>query len=160
MDNSLLISKYFQAILEESTEIADILDPENAPHIAPSEQVYPVEEEQTKDYTQRIFPLLQPDNLTFPFIVHSRTGITVEYTKDIEYAPVGWYNIVNYTISCVSNDYEQCIELANAVRHAVETYRWKDENIYIHPIQLLTVSEYTTDNDAFVEELQFQCMVE
>lgn len=159
MDNSLLISKYFQAILEESTEIADILDPENAPHIASSEQVDPVEE-QPKDYTQRIFPLLQPDNLSFPFIVHSRTGITVEYTKDIEYAPIGWYNIVNYTVSCVSDDYVQCIELANAVRHAVETYRWKDENIYIHPIQLLTVSEYTTDNDAFVEELQFQCMVE
>lgn len=158
MDNSLLISKYFQAILEESTEIADILDPENTPHIAPSEQVYPVEE-QTKGYTQRIFPLLQPDTLSFPYIVHSRTGITVEYTKDIEYAPVGWYNIVNYTVKCVSDDYVQCIELANAVRHAVETYRWKDEDIYIHPIQLLTVAEYTTD-DAFVQELQFQCMVE
>ncbi len=138
MDNSLLISKYFQAILEENQEVREILG--NDEH--------------------KIFPLLQPDNLTFPFIVHSRTGITVEYTKDIEYAHVGWYNIVNYTISCVSDDYVQCVELANAVRHAVETYRWKDENIYIHPIQLLTVSEYTTDNDAFVEEMQFQCMVE
>lgn len=138
MDNSLLISKYFQAILEESQEIKDIIG--NDEH--------------------KIFPLLQPDNLSFPFIVHSRTGITVNYTKDIEYSHCGWYNIVNYTISCVSDDYVQCIELANAVRHAVETYRWKDEDIYIHPIQLLTVAEYTTDNDAFVEELQFQCMVE
>jgi len=138
MDNSLLISKYFQAILEENQEIKDIIG--NNEH--------------------KIFPLLQPDNLTFPFIVHSRTGITVEYTKDIEYTHVGWYNIVNYTISCVSDDYVQCLELANAVRHAVETYRWKDDDIYIHPIQLVTVAEYTTDNDAFVEELQFQCMVE
>lgn len=153
MDNSLLISKYIQYILEHSNEIADILDPVNAPHNLN-------DEENTQEYTQRIFPLLQPDNLSFPFIVHSRTGITVEYTKDIEYAPVGWYNIVNYTISCVSDDYAQCIELANAVRHSVETYRWKDEDIYIHPIQLLTVSEYTTDNDAFVQELQFQMMVE
>lgn len=138
MDNSLLISRYFQSILEENQEVREIIG--NDEH--------------------KIFPLLQPDNLTFPFIVHSRTGISVEYTKDIECAPVGWYNIINYTISCVSDDYVQCIELANAVRHAVETYRWKDENIYIHPIQLLTVSEYTTDNDAFVEEMQFQCMVE
>ena len=138
MDNSLLISRYFQSILEENQEVREIIG--NDEH--------------------KIFPLLQPDNLTFPFIVHSRTGISVEYTKDIEYAPVGWYNIVNYTISCVSDDYVQCVELANAVRHAVETYRWKDENIYIHPIQLLTVSEYTTDNDAYVEEMQFQCMVE
>lgn len=138
MDNSLLISKYFQSILEENQEVRDIIG--NDEH--------------------KIFPLLQPANLSFPFIVHARTGITVNYTKDIEYCHCGWYNIVNYTVSCVSDDYVQCVELANAVRHALETYRWKDEDIYIHPIQLLTVSEYTTDNDAFVQELQFQCMVE
>ena len=138
MDNSLLISKYFQSILEENQEVRDIVG--NDEH--------------------KIFPLLQPANLSFPFIVHARTGITVNYTKDIEYGHCGWYNIVNYTVSCVSDDYAQCVELANAVRHALETYRWKDEDIYIHPIQLLTVSEYTTDNDAFVQELQFQCVVE
>ena len=138
MDNSLLISRYFQSILEENQEIKDIIG--NDEH--------------------KIFPLLQPANLSFPFIVHARTGITVNYTKDIEYGHCGWYNIVNYTVSCVSDDYVQCVELANAVRHALETYRWKDEDIYIHPIQLLTVAEYTTDNDAFVQELQFQCMVE
>lgn len=138
MDNSLLISQYFQSILEENQEVRDIIG--NDEH--------------------KIFPLLQPANLSFPFIVHARTGITVNYTKDIEYGHCGWYNIVNYTVSCVSDDYAQCVELANAVRHALETYRWKDEDIYIHPIQLLTVSEYTTDNDAFVQELQFQCMVE
>lgn len=178
MDNSLLISKYFQYILEHSNEILDILYPEDAPH----EQPEPVEqEEQAQEEVgddpepdpeptpepeplnpkdNKIFPLLQPANLSFPFIVHARTGITVNYTKDIEYGHCGWYNIVNYTISCVSDDYVQCIELANAVRHAVETYRWRDQDIYIHPIQLLTVAEYTTDNDAFVQELQFQCMVE
>lgn len=138
MDNSLLISKYIQQILEESAEIKAIIG--NDEH--------------------KIFPLLQPDNLSFPFIVHARTGLTVNYTKDIEFGNTGWCNIVNYTISCVSNEYIQCVELANAVRHAVETYRWKTKDIYIHPIQLLTVAEYTTDNDAFVEELQFQMMVE
>jgi hypothetical protein len=179
-DNSLLISKYFQAILEESTEVADILDPEHAPHTPPEPEVTPEdtvftlndvegetgeqggdtgESEPTYDYTQRIFPLLQPDTLAFPFIVHSRTGISVTYTKDLPLG-WGWTNTVNYTVSCVSDDYVQCIELANAVRHALEGYQWKDEDIYIHPIQLLTVSEYTTDNDAFVEELQFQCIVE
>jgi hypothetical protein len=138
MDNSLLVSKYIQAILEESDEIKAIVG----------------------ENEHKIFPLLQPDTLTFPFIVHARTGLSVTYTKDIEYGNVGWTNTVNYTISCVSDDYVQCIELANAVRHAVETYRWKDEDIYIHPIQLLTVAEYTTDTDAFVEELQFTMAVE
>lgn len=137
MDNSLLLSKYIQYILEHNEEVLAIIG--NDEH--------------------KIFPLLQPDNLTFPFIVHSRTGLSVEYTKDSPLG-IGWTNTVNYTISCVSNDYVQCIELANAVRHAVETYRWKDNDIVIYPIQLLTVSEYTTDNDAFVQELQFQCVVE
>lgn len=137
-DNSLLISKYIQQILEESNEVKAIVG--NDEH--------------------KIFPLLQPDNLNFPFIVHARTGLSVQYTKDIEIGHVGWCNTINYTITCVSNDYIQCIELANAVRHAVETYRWKNNDIYIHPIQLLTATEYTLDNDAFVEELQFQMMVE
>jgi hypothetical protein len=137
-DNSLLISKYIQQILEESNEVKAIVG--NDEH--------------------KIFPLLQPDNLNFPFIVHARTGLSVQYTKDIEIGHVGWCNTINYTITCVSNDYIQCIELANAVRHAVETYRWRTNDIYIHPIQLLTATEYTLDNDAFVEELQFQMTVE
>ena len=184
-DNTLLSSKYIQLILESSLEIADILDPGNAPHTAPEpeieqeEQVFPLQgsqEEETNnqtegteddatgetgepevivhDYTQRIFPLLQPDTLAFPFIVHSRTGISVEYTKDIPLG-LGWTNTVNYTVSCVSDDYVQCIELANAVRHALEGTRYRDDDIFIHPIQLLSVAEYTTDNDAFVEELIF-----
>ena len=137
-DNSILISKYIQQILEENEEVKAIVG--NDEH--------------------KIFPLLQPENLSFPFIVHSRTGLSVQYTKDIEIGNVGWWNTVQYSISCVSNDYIQCVELANAVRHAVETYRWKTQDIYIHPIQLQNVVEYTTDHDAFVEELQFQCIVE
>lgn len=137
-DNSLLLNKYLQAILEESAEVKAILGTD----------------------THKIFPLQQPENLSFPFIVHSRTGIQTHYTKDIEYAGAGWYNIVQFTVICVSNNYAQSVELANAVRHSVETYRWKDKDIYIHPIELLSASEYTTDYEGYVQELQFQCMVE
>ena len=137
-DNSLLISKYIQQILEESDEVKAIVG--NDEH--------------------KIFPLLQPDNLTFPFIVHSRNSITVTYTKDIEYGPVGWTNEVSYIVSCVSDNYIQCLELANAVRHAMETYRWKDEDIYIHPIQINYITEYTTEQNAFVQEIQFKIYVE
>jgi len=138
MDNSLLINKYVQQILEESEEIKAIIG--NDEH--------------------KIFPLLQPDTLTFPYIVHSRTGIQTFYTKDIEYTGQGWYNTVTFTVISVSDDYLQSVELANAVRHSLECYRWKDKDIYIHPIQLLSASEFTIEHDAFVQELQFQCMVE
>lgn len=138
MDLSLSSSKYIQAILTESPEILSIVGND----------------------THKIFPLLQPDNLSFPFIVHSRAGISTTYTKDLELGQFGWYNTVTYTVSCVSNEYDQCIELANAVRHSLEGYRWKTADIYIHPIQFLSATEYTTENDAFVEELQFQFIVE
>ena len=138
MDISLSVSKYIQAILTESEEILAIVGND----------------------THKIFPLLQPDNLQFPFIVHSRSGISTTYTKDLELGQVGWYNTVTYTVSCVSDTYDTCIDLANAVRHSLEGYRWKTNDIYIHPIQFLSAAEYTTDNDAFVEELQLQFIVE
>ena len=138
MDNSILISRYVQQILEESEEVRAILG--NDQH--------------------KIFPLLQPDNLSFPFIVHSRNSIAVTYTKDIEYMRGGWTNEINYIVSCVSDNYIQCLELANAVRHAMETYRWKDEDIYIHPIKVNYITEYTTEQNAFVQEIQFNITVE
>ena len=138
MDNSILISRYVQQILEESEEVRAILG--NDQH--------------------KIFPLLQPDTIEFPFIVHSRNSIAVTYTKDIEYMRGGWTNEINYIVSCVSDNYIQCLELANAVRHAMETYRWKDEDIYIHPIKVNYITEYTTEQNAFVQEIQFNITVE
>lgn len=127
-----------QQILEESEEVRAILG--NDQH--------------------KIFPLLQPDTIEFPFIVHSRNSIAVTYTKDIEYMRGGWTNEINYIVSCVSDNYIQCLELANAVRHAMETYRWKDEDICIHPIKVNYITEYTTEQNAFVQEIQFNITVE
>ena len=112
-DNSLLISKYVQKVLEESEEVVSMLDGNK----------------------KKIFALKQNENITFPFIVHSRSNLTATYTKDIEFLRnVGWSNTVQFTVCCVSDDYIQAIDLANAVRHSLETYRLKNEDIYIHPI--------------------------
>lgn len=138
-DNSLLISKYVQKILEESEEVVTMLDGNK----------------------KKIFVLNFPENITFPYIVHSRSNLTTTYTKDIEFIRnVGWSNTVQFTVRCVSDDYTQAIDLANAVRHSLETYRMKNEDIYIHPILLINAIEYITDYDAYVQELQFQCTVE
>ena len=135
-DNSLLCSKYIQTILEENEEVKTILGTDQ----------------------HKIFPLLQPDKLAFPFIVHSRVSLTTRYTKNLPLG-FGWTNEATYAVTCVSNDYIQCIELANAVRHALEGYQWKDENIHIEPIELQQVSEYTIDDTTFVEELQFRLQI-
>ena len=138
-DNSLCINKYVQKILEESEEVVSILGGNK----------------------KKIFALKQNENITFPFIVHSRSNLTTTYTKDIEYLRnVGWTNTVQSTVCCVSDDYIQAIDLANAVRHSLETYRLKNDDIYIHPILLINAIEYMTDYDAYVQELQFQCIVE
>ena len=136
MDNSLLISRYIQQILEENEEVQAILGTDQ----------------------HKVFPLLQPDNLSFPFIVHARQSLNVEYTKDMVHG-YGWVNKITYAVSCVSNDYIQCIELANSVRHALECYRWKDNEINMDPIMLQNVSEYTVDDTTFVEELTFTITV-
>lgn len=137
VDNTLLISKHIQKVLEDSQEIKAIIG----------------------DREHAIFPLLQPDTLAFPFIVHSRQSLSVTYTKDIVMG-MGWTNTIQYVVTCVSNDYIQCLELANAVRHSLEGFYLKDENINIDPIMLQNVSEYTIDNDAFVEELTFTIQAE
>ena len=138
-DNSLCINKYVQKILEESEEVVSILGGNK----------------------KKIFALKQNENITFPFIRHSRSNLTTTYTKDIEYIRnVGWSNTVQFTVCCVSDDYIQSIDLANAVRHSLETYRLKNDEIYIHPILLINAIEYMTDYDAYVQELQFQCIVE
>ena len=131
MDNSILISKYFQQILEENEEVMTILDNDD----------------------KKIFTLNRSDELQFPFIAHQRLNIMPTYTKDFH-----WTNRVTYSVKCVSNDYEEVLALANAARHALETYRWKDENICIEPIQLASVSEYLVE-DGIVEELQFETIV-
>lgn len=131
MDNSILISKYVQQILEENEEVMTILN----------------------DDDTKIFTLNRSDELQFPFITHQRLNIMPTYTKDFH-----WTNRVTYSVKCISNDYEEVLALANAARHALETYRWKDENICIDPIQLASVSEYPVD-DGIVEELQFEMIV-
>ena len=138
-DNSLCLGKYVQKILEESEEVVTMLDGNK----------------------KKIFALKQNENISFPFIVHSRSNLTTTYTKDIEFiGNVGWTNTVQFTVCCVSDDYIQAIDLANAVRHSLETYRMKNEDIYIHPILLINAIEYMTEYDAYVQELQFQCTVE
>ena len=137
-DCSILISKYIQQILEESEEVTAIVGTDQ----------------------HKIFPLLQPDNLKFPFIVHSRNSISVTYNKDLEFGNIGWTNEIEYIVSCVSNDYIQALELANAVRHSLEGYRWYTEDFHMHPIQVSNISEWTTDTDTFVQELHFKIYME
>ena len=71
------------------------------------------------------------------------------YTKDILSD-----NDLSFTVIVVSDDYVQSLDIANAVRHALESYRYKDEIINIHPIKLLSATEETIE-DAYIQRMNY-----
>ena len=122
MDSSILAGKYIQTILENNEYVMSFFPEET---------------------TKRIFALQQPDDINFPFIVYQRNSIIPNYNKDY----MGWYNSVQFEIACVSDDYIQSLELANAVRYALEWHYWKDEQITIQRIDISSINEYALDTD-------------
>lgn len=130
MDNSILILKYIRAILLENEEVMALVDADN------------------------IFCLLAHADTKLPYIVMSRNSIQTQYTKDRAFD-----NTVQFTINVVAESYIDSIELANAVRHAIENYRWKTEDIWIHPISVSNISE-STDGNTYVQTMVFYTMVE
>lgn len=97
----------------------------------------------------KIFPLIANANTSYPFIVYSREQLNPIYTKDLLAE-----NEVSFTVIVVSNDYEQSLEIANAVRHSLESYRYSDNNIRIHPIKLTNITEETLD-DAYIQRMNY-----
>jgi hypothetical protein len=129
MDNSILAGKYLRKILIENEELMELIS------------------------ANKIFPLLANADTTFPFIVYSRNNITPVYTKDILTD-----NNAVFTVIIVSDKYTESLDIANAVRHSLEGYRYKDETINIYPIKLDSISEETMD-DAYIQRMMFSFSV-
>ena len=125
MDNTILAGKYIRKFLVENEELSAIID------------------------TKKIFPLIANADTTFPFIVYSRNNIVPTYTKDYLTD-----NALTFTIIVVSDEYVQSLELANAVRHSLEGYRYTDEVISIAPIKLQSITEETIE-DAYIQRMTF-----
>lgn len=125
MDNTILAGKYLRKILIENEELGKLID------------------------SNKIFPLLANADTTFPFITYSRTNLAPIYTKDMLTD-----NIVSFTLVVVSDEYVQSLDIANAVRHSLEGYRYKDEMINIYPIKLQSIIEETLE-DAYIQRMVF-----
>lgn len=136
MDNSILSTKYIYQALENNAELS---------YLGASDKIFPllaklkVNPETGKE-----------EEITFPFIVYSRTGLTPTYTKDLLTD-----NEVTLDVVCVSDDYVNSLEVANAVRNALESKGTKTSYMTIDPIKLLSVKESTME-DAYIQELTFQ----
>lgn len=139
MDNSILSTKYTFKALENNAELLEL------------------------GLKDKIFPLLaqvivnpetgEEEEITFPFIVYSRTSLIPEYTKDLL-----TQNTVTLQIVCVSDDYVNSLEVANAVRHALELKGTSVDGMKIDPIRLQSITESTME-DAYLQTLTFQYTV-
>lgn len=125
-DNSILVTKYIRKFIVENEEVSKLIN------------------------TNNVFSLAPPNtNITFPFVVYGRTSLITTYTKDL----LSENNITIY-IYVVSNKYIESLEIANAIRHSIESHIYKDDVITIDVIKLESVTEETSD-DAYVQKMIF-----
>ena len=125
MDNSILVSKYIRRFLVENEEVQGLID------------------------VNKIFPLIDNADTTFPFIVFQRSNLMPIYTKDILTE-----NQITMVIIVVSNDYIQSLDLANAVRHALEGNIYRDNDIVISAMKMESITEETLE-DAYIQRMVF-----
>lgn len=125
MDNSLLIGKYIYRLLSEDEGLSGSVTP------------------------KKIFPLIANADTTYPFVVYSRTGLSVQYCKDglVE-------DTVEMQIIAVSDNYVESLEVANQIRKALELRRYKDDDIQIRECKLTSVYEEYME-DAFIQRMNF-----
>lgn len=122
MMNGIHINKYIRRWLTQSPEVTAIV---------PATSIVP----------------LVASPVSQPFITFQHGPIEPEYTKDGSIV-----DKVQVMIVCCSNDYEESIDIAAAVRSAVEYQRFEDEDIYI---PYIIVEEITEDviNDTYVQQI-------
>lgn len=124
-DNTILIGKYIRKFISENDEVKSVISQSN------------------------IFPLIANADTTFPFVVYGRSMLRPIYTKDILTE-----NEVEIVVYVVSNDYIESLEVANAIRHSIEGYRYKDNDIEIDTMKLVSITEKTSE-DAYIQEMRF-----
>lgn len=130
MTNSIFIGKYIYYALTESSEVNQYVG-------------------------FKVFPIVAEQGTEYPFIVYRRNNIqNSENTKD------GFNeDSVDFDVIVVSDKYDECIEIANAVRKVLEKKKRVYGDMLITNTLLQGISEDFVEN-AYVQTLNFSCLVE
>jgi hypothetical protein len=109
----------------------------------------------------KLVPIIALPDTKYPIVTYTRENIYPQYTKA---APAGgWSNDLQYTFRVYTgidgNAYDLGIDIANAIRNALEWTTYKDEDLVIHPIELISSTEYFAD-DSYVQQLTFKIVAE
>lgn len=104
--------------------------------------------------TDKIFPIVAENGTTYPYIVYKRTGLnTNTFSKD------GICDdSCSYSITVVSDKYDECVELANEVRRIMEKPRMVTADLVINNNRLISANEEWASN-AYLQELTFNCNI-
>jgi hypothetical protein len=129
------INKYLREMLLLSTELSQLIKPENIQAM-----------------------VLSPTS--FPFISYCRTNLETRYNKG--YQLIG--NVsdeVEIQMAVVSTNYDETINIASAVRKALEFHQFRDEsdNIFIDEITMLGASE-DFNEDVYIQYLTFNFSIQ
>lgn len=133
-DNSLKAGTYLRTILLQNADLMNVISGD------------------------KIFPIVAPPETTYPIITYTRDNIFPQYTKA---APCGgWSNSVQVTYRIYTgNDHDSGEDIANELRNALEWVSYKDNDIKIHPIELISATEFFND-DSYCQQLTFNVTVE
>lgn len=123
--NSIEISKKIYSILSGDDRLKELVD-------------------------DKIYPLIAESDTKYPFVVFKRSQINPEYTKD-------WLTTeqVILDIVCASSKYFEVVDVASAVRTALEGY--KDDDL-LEGIKVQYITEDFFD-DCYTQRITFQIMM-
>ena len=128
MRNALSINKYINKFLTASEAVTALVSVSN------------------------IRPLILAPTI-FPYISFMHGNIVSDYTKD------GWFeDRTEVTIICVSDDYGQTVDIAEAVRELLDDKAYSDDDIFISEIRLSGATEDQIEN-VFVQRLSFSVKI-
>lgn len=103
----------------------------------------------------RIYPISSKGSTFFPFIVYSRSSLTPNYTKD-------WHDtgdMVTVEIIAASDNYLNSVEVAEAIRRALENKRGKYEAFDVESAKVVaSVEDFISDT--FIQRITFEFQTE
>lgn len=106
-----------------------------------------------KSITSKVFPVAT-DVAELPYILYRRAGLQHEPTK----AKAPGADTVAIEVVCYAKTYKQSLQLAEAVRRALD-YRQAETDGLTMRSCVLSDSEEGWENDAFIQQLMFNVKI-
>lgn len=97
----------------------------------------------------QIYPVVAEENVTYPFVIFSKTDAYANYTKDILA-----YDSATIQVAIAAVNYFQTVDIAERVRTLLEGRR----DSYFANVQFVSVTEDYVE-DAYTQTLEFNCQI-